>query len=300
MADPGREPDPAGEDPGRATAGACVASEAAREVGDAGAAGRAGVPRPVASPRNARAVRGLVAGRLPVTDGEAAVALRAVAAGRARAAARAALDRAADPNGPGDPESPRIPDDRRIEALLRPMTRDMAEPNPYLRTKILTASPVELRLMLFEGAVKFLSQGIEALGRQDFEAMYEGVSKTQNIVLELLNALDREKAPDLCDKLSGLYTFMYLELVEGHTTRDEPRLREVLRLLEFERETWVMLMNQLAAGEDGAGSTPGDALAAATNGQGGPGTTNGGSPTAPGSRPAPAETNTAGSISLRG
>jgi len=167
----------------------------------------------------------------------------------------------------GHPESPRIPDDRRIEALLRPMTTAMVEPNAYLRTKILTASPVELRLLLFDGAIRFLRHGIEGLVARDFERMYEGVSRTQSIVLELLNALDKKQAPELCERLSGLYTFMYLELVEGHSTRDEARLREVLRLLEFERETWVMLMERLAAGDDAgdpasADSAPGRSAAA--------------------------------------
>lgn len=123
----------------------------------------------------------------------------------------------------------------------------MSNSQAYLRTRVMSASPVELRLMLFDGAIRFLTQGLEGLERRDYEAAYDGHSKCQAIVVELLNTLEPKHAPDLCEKLNGLYTFMYLKLVESLTQRDPAIGRDVLELLEFERETWRQLMEKLAA-----------------------------------------------------
>ena len=118
--------------------------------------------------------------------------------------------------------------------------------NPYLRTKVMTASPTELRLMLFDGAIKFLKQGKDGLEKKDYEQSYSGITRCQNIIMELLTTLDPEQSPELCEKLSGLYTFMYTQLVKASTERDPEIANEVLGLLQYERETWVMLMDRLA------------------------------------------------------
>ena len=57
--------------------------------------------------------------------------------------------------------------------------------NPYLKTKVMTASPEELRLMLYEGAIKFCRQATDAIGKGDWEAMYNALIRAQKIVLEL-------------------------------------------------------------------------------------------------------------------
>ena len=107
----------------------------------------------------------------------------------------------------------------------------MSNSQAYLRTRVMSASPVELRLMLFDGAILFLTQGIDGLERKDHEAAYDGYSKCQAIIVELLNTLEPKHAPDLCEKLNGLYTFMYLKLVESLTERVPGVGREVLELL---------------------------------------------------------------------
>ncbi|MFK7959777.1 MAG: flagellar export chaperone FliS [Phycisphaerales bacterium] len=122
----------------------------------------------------------------------------------------------------------------------------MTSQNAYLRTRVMTASPAELRLMLFDGAIRFLTQGIEGLEAGQHEQAYDGYSQCQAIVVELINALDPKHAPELCDTLSSLYTFMYTQLVESLTSREPSIGREVLELLEYERDTWRMVMEALA------------------------------------------------------
>lgn len=120
------------------------------------------------------------------------------------------------------------------------------EPNAYLRTKVLTASPEELRLMLLDGAIKFLNQGIEALQKKDYEGWFNGMTRCRNIVLELLNSISANIDPDLHRNVTSLYTFLYTSLVEANLERDIAKGKKVLELLEYERETWLLAMKKLS------------------------------------------------------
>ena len=134
------------------------------------------------------------------------------------------------------------------------------ETNPYLKTKVMTAGPAELRLMLFDGALKFAEQGRVGLAEKDYEAAYNGISRCQEILAELINSLDPKHAPELCEKLSGLYAFMMTRLMTASTKRDPAIVQEVITLLEFERETWVMLLAKLAGEKASAGPVTGDTV----------------------------------------
>ncbi|MEM7228158.1 MAG: flagellar export chaperone FliS [Planctomycetota bacterium] len=130
------------------------------------------------------------------------------------------------------------------------MTMPSNQANAYLRTQVMTANPAELRLMLFDGALKFGEQAKVALQESDFEALYDATIKCQNIVMELINGLRPEVSPELCEKLSGLYTFIYGRLVRASTERDVTLLDEALELLRYERETWVLLMDKSTTTSD--------------------------------------------------
>lgn len=125
--------------------------------------------------------------------------------------------------------------------------------NAYLRTKVMSASPEELRLMLLDGAIKFANQGKEGLERKDYEASYNGVSQCRNIVFELLTTIREDLALDLASNVKALYTFLYTHLLDASVEKNTQKLVEVIELLEFERETWVMLMDRIAA-EKAAGT----------------------------------------------
>ena len=134
--------------------------------------------------------------------------------------------------------------------------------NPYLRTKIMTASPEELRMMLYDGAIKFCRQGQMAAEEEDHEQVFNNLMRAQKIVLELSTSLNHEMAPELCSRLSALYTYIYRRLVDSSTNKDPKALAEAIKLLEYERETWQMLMDRLAeeggpAARDGSGGVTG-------------------------------------------
>lgn len=122
----------------------------------------------------------------------------------------------------------------------------MAAPtiNPYLRTQVLTASAQELRLLLYDGALKFCRQARPALAERRFEESYNNLIRAQNIVMELASSLNRHAAPELCDRLTALYMYLYRRLVEANVNRDPTIIDEVIELLEYERETWQMFMQR--------------------------------------------------------
>ncbi len=132
------------------------------------------------------------------------------------------------------------------------MTTDTT--NAYLRNKVLSASPAELRLMLIEGAIRFSRVGREGLAAKNYEQSYNGLLNAKNILMELTTSLRDEIDPDLCAKLRSLYMYMYRRLVDANLEKNPAIVDEVVSLLEFERETWVMLMDRLA--KEGAAPTP--------------------------------------------
>lgn len=116
----------------------------------------------------------------------------------------------------------------------------------YLKTKVMTASPAELRLMLIDGAIRFTEQARRGYEERNFESAFDGTTKAQNILMEMMNSLRPDQSPELCARLSALYTFMYKSLVEASSTRDTRLVDEVITLLRFERETWQMCLEALA------------------------------------------------------
>ena len=120
-----------------------------------------------------------------------------------------------------------------------------AAPNAYLRNAVLTATPEQLQLMLYDGAIRFASQGADAIEQDDYEASFETLSRAQKIVLELRAGVRREANPELCDQMTQLYHYIYQRLVDGSINRDAETIREAVKLLEYQRETWVMLIERI-------------------------------------------------------
>ena len=135
--------------------------------------------------------------------------------------------------------------------------------NAYLRNKVLTASREELRLLLLDGALKFAQQGREGLSAKNYEQSFMGISQCRAIVLELLTTVRPEPDPELAQRVRAIYTFMYTKLVEASMERNVTKLDQVVKLLEYERETWVLLMQQLAKERAGGEGIPEAAAAEA-------------------------------------
>jgi flagellar secretion chaperone FliS len=117
--------------------------------------------------------------------------------------------------------------------------------NEYLRTRVLTASPEELRLMLLDGAIKYAMQAREGLEAKNHEAAFNGFTNCRDVVTELMTSIRREPNPELADQVRAVYSYVFTLLVEAGFERDVSKLDSAIDLLQFERETWVLLMQKL-------------------------------------------------------
>src|SRR3954469_25513272 len=117
--------------------------------------------------------------------------------------------------------------------------------NQYLRTKVLTATPEQLQMMLFDGALRFCEQARGALAEKNFEQSYNLISRVQRILLELNCSLKHDVQPDLCGKLAALYNYAYRKLIEADVRHDVVSLDAAINILKYQRETWAMLLDQL-------------------------------------------------------
>ena len=116
----------------------------------------------------------------------------------------------------------------------------------YLKAKVLTATPEQLQLMLYDGAIRFTEQAKAALTDKQYEQSHDLLTRAQRIITELTCGLKPTVAPELCARLSGLYTFCYRKLVEANVEHDPAALEEALAILRYQRETWAMLLQHLS------------------------------------------------------
>ena len=121
-----------------------------------------------------------------------------------------------------------------------------ANKNEYLKTKVMTASPEQLTMMLYDGVVRFSEQAREAMVNKDYENSYKLIIKAQNIVTEFMGTLKDEYAPEICDKMRALYMFCYRRLVEANLKREVAKLDDAIKILRHMRETWGLLLEKIA------------------------------------------------------
>ncbi len=114
----------------------------------------------------------------------------------------------------------------------------------YLKNAVMTASPEQLQLMLYDGAIRFASQASDALLRGDLEESCEKLLRAQRIVMEMRNGLRPEVNPTLCEQLGSLYTFIYNRLVDANMRQSRGEIDDALKILRHQRETWQLLIEK--------------------------------------------------------
>lgn len=121
----------------------------------------------------------------------------------------------------------------------------MPAPNPfeqYQRNKILTASPAELTLMLYEGAIKFCNIAIIAIEHNEIEKAHINIKKTQRIIEEFRNTLDHKYG--VAEDFDRIYVYVLQRLFEANMKKDKAILEEVNVHLRSLRDTWKEVMKR--------------------------------------------------------
>lgn len=119
----------------------------------------------------------------------------------------------------------------------------MALPNAYAQyqnNKILTASPAELTLMLYDGTIKFCNLAIVAIEQNDVESAHTNIMKVERIIDYLRQTLDM-KYP-VAQDFENIYTYLSSRLIQANLKKDKEILEEVNKHLHSVRDNWKEVM----------------------------------------------------------
>ncbi len=112
----------------------------------------------------------------------------------------------------------------------------------YKRQQIMTATPEALTLMLYNGCLKFIDEGIQSVKEKQWEAANNSLQKAQNIISEFRITLDM--AYEISHQLMPLYNYTYDRLVEGNIKSDVAMLEEAKGIIKELRDAWAQAMKK--------------------------------------------------------
>jgi flagellar protein FliS len=115
----------------------------------------------------------------------------------------------------------------------------------YLKNAVMTATAEQLQMMLYDGAIRFVSQARDAMKQRDWETSCERIIRAQKIIMQMQQGLRHEVNPTLCGQLVSLYQFVYSRLVHANITHQVSAMDEALQILEHQRETWRLIVERI-------------------------------------------------------
>lgn len=118
------------------------------------------------------------------------------------------------------------------------MTNNMAM--AYKNNSIQTASPAELTLMLYDGAIKFCNIALSGIEQNDIEKASNNIIKAEKIIVEFRATLDF-KYPVAKD-FDLVYDYIYRRLVDANIKKDPEILNEAMKYIRIMRDTWKEVM----------------------------------------------------------
>lgn len=110
----------------------------------------------------------------------------------------------------------------------------------YANNKINTATPADLVLMLYEGAIKFCNIAIAAIENKEIEKAHINIIKAQRIIEEFQSTLDHKYAT--AKDFDEVYAYLMHRLRDANMKKDKEILEEVLKHLRTMRDTWKEVM----------------------------------------------------------
>jgi flagellar protein FliS len=108
----------------------------------------------------------------------------------------------------------------------------------YLENDVLTADPVKLIQLLYEGAMEAIESARRHLGAGDIRARARAITKALAILHALTASLDHAKGGELSVRLAGLYDYIERLLIGANAKQQERPLIEAHQLLNVLMEGW--------------------------------------------------------------
>ena len=121
------------------------------------------------------------------------------------------------------------------------MTQTATALRAYQRTQVESRSPLELVVLLYDGAIQSIGMARDAMRRRDLTAKRDAMSRAVAIVSELRNTLNLERGGDVAQSLDRLYAHVLSLLVEANMHLNARPLDQAERVLQEVREGWVAI-----------------------------------------------------------
>jgi flagellar protein FliS len=119
------------------------------------------------------------------------------------------------------------------------MTPPTASPQAYRENAVLSASPEQLVVMLYDGAQRFLRQAGKAMRGGEIERTHNALRRAEMIVAHLDGVLDYEQGEPIASQLHPINRFCLTHLRRARMDQDVDKLEEVAGLLGELRESWA-------------------------------------------------------------
>jgi flagellar protein FliS len=119
----------------------------------------------------------------------------------------------------------------------------------YQKNAVVGASPLQLVIMLYDGALRAMELGKQAMSHKDLERQNSSIQKAQKIVLELTACLDLTLGGDVAKNLFALYTYVVEQLVEANVQDKPEPIDRAIKVISDLRESWVELERRVSTGE---------------------------------------------------
>ncbi|MBN1534990.1 MAG: flagellar export chaperone FliS [Spirochaetes bacterium] len=108
----------------------------------------------------------------------------------------------------------------------------------YKKTQVTTANQGKLIVMLYDGAIKFITIALENMEPQKYDIANSNIIKAQDIITELLLSLNMKEGGEVSTNLFNLYIYFKKTLLDANIKKDPDILKHVLKLLKELREAW--------------------------------------------------------------
>lgn len=115
----------------------------------------------------------------------------------------------------------------------------------YQKGAVNGASPVQLVIMLYDGALKFMEAGKHAMASKDLEKQNQNLQRAQKIIMELMSCLDMKSGGEIAKNLLALYTYALEQLVQANLKDDPSGIDHSIKVFSELRESWVSIQNSL-------------------------------------------------------
>lgn len=121
----------------------------------------------------------------------------------------------------------------------------------YKKQTVNGATPVQLVIMLYDGALRFMEKGKSAVIRKDYNEQNQYLQKAQNIIIELMSCLDMERGGEISANLLSLYSYVLQQLIDANVKDLTEPIDQSMTVLSELRESWRAIESQLKANRMG-------------------------------------------------